>query len=177
MRRLGQICSILSWLTALGLFVVAVLPVRGDSAQGGIPTANPKSRYESLRAKSPFALATATAPAVAPQTTFAANWFVSGVGRIGEAYFVSIKSRDKSKEFTLFSGETDSDAGVSLVSVDWSEAIGQSTVVIKKGTETAKLEFNEAEVRAAPAIPTLASATGAPPPATMMAKTETRNRG
>jgi len=54
---------------------------------------------------------------------------VSAVARIGDAYFLSIKSRDKSKGFTLFSGETDEGTGVPRVSVNGAEAVGQSTVV------------------------------------------------
>jgi len=39
----------------------------------------------------PFAVATPVAPAAEPQASFAANWFVSGIARIGDQDFVTIK--------------------------------------------------------------------------------------
>lgn len=123
-----------------------------------MPTAFDKSRYESLRTKSPFAVATAvTTPA--PQASFAANWFITGVARIGDNNFVAIKSRDLVTQFSLYGDEPAN--GVALASVNWSDSIGKSTVILRKGTETAQLEFNEAQLRAAPS----ATATTNPPPA------------
>jgi hypothetical protein len=165
MRHRRQICFLHGWLPTLGLLMSMALSGRCDPAQQGVPTTAPESRYETLLARSPFALATAPTTAAA-LPSFAANWFVGGIARIGDTYFVTIKSRDKSKQFTLFGGETDEATGVSLVDVNWSDALGQSTVVVRKGTETAKLEFNEAEVRAAPAATTAA----APLPKPMVAE-------
>jgi hypothetical protein len=127
-------------------------PVLGDPATEVIPKAREKSRYDGLRANSPFSLATAPAATPPPQASFAANWFVSGIARIGNSDFVTIKSRDLATEFSLFAQETDAKNSVTLVSVEWSDKVGKSTVVIRKGAETAKLEFNEAELRAAPAV-------------------------
>jgi len=114
-------------------------------------TAFPKTRYDAVREHSPFAVATAEAPPVAPQASFASNWFVSGIGRLGDEDFVTIKSRDLSTEFSLFGREADSATGVAVASVNWTDEVGKSTVILRKGTETAKLEFNEAEVHATPA--------------------------
>jgi hypothetical protein len=113
-------------------------------AEDAIPSAFGKDRYEALRTKSPFAVATAVVAPPAPQASFAANWYVSGVGRIDDDYYVSIKSRDLSTQFTLYAGQTVD--GVTVASVNWSDQIGKSTVVLRKGTETAKLEFNEAQL-------------------------------
>jgi hypothetical protein len=118
------------------------LAVRAEDA---IPTAFQKDRYESLRVRSPFAPATAVVAAT-PQASFAANWYVSGVARIGDDNFVTIKSRDNTTQFTLFANEPV--GGVTLASVSWSDQVGKSTVVLCKGTETARLEFNEAQLRA-----------------------------
>ena len=104
-------------------------------------------RYATMAAKSPFALATTTVAPEAPQASFAANWYVAGIGRFGEVYFVTIKSRDATQIFSVFGQETHSGTGVSVTGIDWSETLGKTTVTVRKGTEVAKLEFNEAEVR------------------------------
>jgi hypothetical protein len=115
------------------------------SAENPVPSAFPADRYASLRASSPFALATVVAPAPAPQASFAANWFISGIARIGDDNFVTISSRDLSRQFSLFAGE--SIDGVTVAGVSWSDSVGKSTVTLRRGAETAQLEFNEAQVR------------------------------
>ncbi|WP_042725740.1 hypothetical protein [Chthoniobacter flavus] len=134
------------------LLLGAVLIFAGAQSRGEepIPTAFPRNRYDAVRAHSPFAVATVEAPPSAPTASFAANWFVSGIARVGDEDFVTIKSRDLSTQFSLF-GKNDTVSGVALASVTWSEAVGKSTVTLRKGTETAKLEFNEAEMKATPA--------------------------
>jgi hypothetical protein len=122
-------------------------------AEDPVPQALPKGRYDQLREHSPFSLATVVAPPAGPQNSFADNWYVSGLARVGDDDFVTIKSRDLSTQFSLFGHETDAKTGVTLASVNWSDAIGKSTVILKKGNETAKLEFNEAEIHAAPQSP------------------------
>ncbi|HSI13591.1 MAG TPA: hypothetical protein VK961_16215 [Chthoniobacter sp.] len=132
-------------------------------AEDANPTAFDKSRYESLRTKSPFAVATAVV-APTPQASFAANWFITGVARIGDNNFVTIKSRDLATQFSLYGDEPFN--GVTLASVNWSDTIGKSTVILRKGTETARLEFNEAQLRATASTAAAAStapAGGKPP--------------
>jgi len=121
-------------------------------AEDAVPKAFPKGRYDPVRDHSPFAVATAEAPPVAAAPTFAANWYVSGIARIGDDNFVTIKARDLSTEFSLFSGDAPRMDGVCVASVNWSDSVGKSTVILRKGTETAKLEFNEADVHAAPQV-------------------------
>jgi len=65
------------------------------------------------------------APAAEPQASFAANWFVSGIARIGDQDFVTIKARDLSTQFSLYGNEPDQKYGVTLASVDWSDAVGE----------------------------------------------------
>jgi hypothetical protein len=116
--------------------------------------------------QSPFALATVTAPLASSQNSFASNWYVSGIARFGDDDFVTVKSRDAAVQFSLFGREPNSEHGVSVASVQWSETLGKSTVILQKGREMAKLEFNEAEVRAPAATATAATpnAKGAPAP-------------
>jgi hypothetical protein len=135
-----------AWPFHAGLPFLLCLGAFGESPPT-IPTSPPKARYEALRAHSPFSLATGPIAAPLPQASFAANWYVAGVGRIGTADFVVIKSRDLSVTFSISSGEIDPATGVGVASVNWSEAVGKSTVVLRKGGETAQLEFNEAELR------------------------------
>jgi hypothetical protein len=135
----------------IGLLLFMALKCLPASAENPVPSAFPIDRYAPLRASSPFALATFVAPAPAPQASFAANWFVSGIARIGEDNFVTISSRDLSRQFSLFAGE--SKDGVTLASVNWSDDVGKSTVTLRRGAETAQLEFNEAQVHG-PAAPT-----------------------
>lgn len=112
-----------------------------------IPSAFPPERYEALIAKSPFALATPVAAPPPPQDKgFAEGWYVSGLAQLDGKDFVTIKARDLSTQFQLF-GDTPSN-GVKLQKVEWSSAIGRSTVTIEKDGQAAKLEFNQAELQA-----------------------------
>ena len=131
---------------ALALLLVARLLARGESP---VPEPWPRARYAAMTVHSPFARTTAVPPAAAANS-FAGNWFISGIGRINGEDFVSIKARDLSTQFSLYGREARD--GVALASINWSDAVGRSTVILRKGTETAKLEFNEAEVRKAPQL-------------------------
>ncbi len=132
-------------LALSGLF----LGTSAFAVESFLPAAFPASRYDSIVEKSPFSLATPPAPPPQEQVKgFAADYYLTGLGLLDDKTFVSIKSRDLSTNFTLFGNEPNLD-GVALVSVDWSPVRGKSTVTIKKGTEFAKLEFNQAEVQAA----------------------------
>jgi hypothetical protein len=138
----GVICA--PWILAVMASVAG--SSRGDAPQA-IPVAWPASRYEKLMARSPFALATPAQPGSGPQASFAMNWYVSGIGRLHGQDFVTIESRDLAQRFSLFGHEPN--AGVMLSSIEWSDRVGKSMVTIKKGNETATLEFNEAAVQGA----------------------------
>jgi hypothetical protein len=109
-----------------------------------------------LEQRCPFALTSPIAAPAPARAFFAANWYVSGIARLGDADFVTIKARDLATEFSLYGQEPNPQNHVSLVRIDWSDEVGKSIVTIRKDTETAKLEFNEAEVRGL--------AQGSPPP-------------
>jgi hypothetical protein len=129
------------------LLLAAVFVSRAASVENAIPTPLPADRYAAMGEKSPFALATPAVALPPPQASFAANWYVSGIARVGDTDFVTIKARDLSTQFSLFGHEPSDANGVSVASVNWSETVGKSTVILQKGTETAKLEFNEAEIK------------------------------
>ena len=140
--------------SSLLLLALAVAASQARAVDGGgpIPTMFPAERYELLIAKSPFALATPPAPVAAPpEKNFADGWYVSGLAQLDGKDFVTIKSRDLAVQFSLC-GEAARD-GVTLQKVDWSPAVGRSTVTILKDGQTAKLEFNQADLQAGSAPP------------------------
>ena len=128
--------------------------------ENAVPVAFPADRYQKLAQKSPFALATAVAPPVVPQASFAANWFLTAVGRDPDGRdFVTVKAQDGSVHFSLSGSEADPGTGVSLASVNWSDTWRKSTAIIKRGTETAELFFGQEDAPAAAPQPN-----GAPRP-------------
>ena len=143
--------KLLRCLIVPALLVGIPLQAEDDSP---VPHSRPASRYQSMKQQSPFALATPVEPGAALQASFAANWVVSGIARLGDVDYVTIKARDLSAEFSLYGHDANSQNGVALASIEWSDKIGKSAVIIKKGTETAKLEFNEAEMNGPPQITT-----------------------
>src|SRR5436190_132140 len=92
------------WSVALGVGIL-VMGALGMAAEFAAPTPMPASRYARMSEHSPFALATPTAPPEAPKASFAANWYLSGLGRVGEEEFVTIKARDLSSQFSLYGQE------------------------------------------------------------------------
>ena len=126
------------------LSLLALVTSPALALESAVPAAFPADRYEKMAEKSPFALATAAAPVVAPQASFAANWFLTAVGRDAQGQdFITIKAQDGSVHFSLFGNEANPETGVSLASVNWSDTFRESTAIIKKGAETAKLVFSK----------------------------------
>ena len=131
------------------LLAVAAVAVAAESA---LPEPFPATRYDAMLEQSPFALATPVAAPPAPAARgFASDWYVTGLGYFEEKDYVSIKSRDLSTSFSLYGTEPVN--GVSLVSVEWSNERGKSAVTVKKGEETARIEFNQAELQTAAPSP------------------------
>ena len=136
--------------------LLSLLITHALAADSSIPTAFSPDRYTTMIAKSPFALATPTVvapPPPPPQASFAANWYLTAVGRDPDGQdFVTIKAQDGSAHFSLTGRDADLTTGVSIASVDWSDTFRKSTAILKKGTETAKLIFSQEEAQ--PAAPT-----------------------
>ena len=117
----------------------AAVAVAGDSP---VPVSMPADRYAEMGARSPFAVATLVPVIPQPGQSFAANWYVSGMAQLNGEDFVSIRSRDQAVQFSLHGQSEDTGTGVSLAGVEWSGDVGHSTVILRRGTETARLEFN-----------------------------------
>ena len=114
--------------------------------ENAVPAPFPADRYEKMAEKSPFALATATAPPVVPQAGFASSWYLTAVGRDPQGQnFATIKAQDGSVHFSLSGNEANPETGVSLASINWSDTWRESKAIIKKGTETAEISFSKEE--------------------------------
>lgn len=134
------------------------------SAGSDLPQAFAFQRYEAMVERSPFALATPAAKDPTQNAPFAAELYVTGLGRIGNTDCVFIASRDQQRRYTLISGETGPE-DLRLRSVEWSDQVGKSRVTISKGEESGVLEFDQAVVQAPPAPPSAGTADhSAPPP-------------
>lgn len=131
-----------------------------------VPQNMPPDRYAALMEKSPFAVSTAAPEPAAPAESFASNWIVTGLSKSRGAdgtpvYTAFIRSRDLSTRKVLSSDRPDED-GVTLVSVEEAAIATKAVVLVKKGAETAKVEFDQATVSASLATSS-PGAPGAPP--------------
>ena len=147
------------------------LAVAAQAAE--IRTNDPTARYAGMMEQSPFALATVVEAPQEPKESFAANWELVGLADLKDPNgvtktFVSIRSRDRRVSFTLIGDEVSKDEdsmGVSVQSVDWQEGSRKSTVMLKKGNETAKVEFGQDTApQAPPAAPVAGVRPGMPKP-------------
>jgi hypothetical protein len=145
-------------------------PPPAGSASGApkaIPKAFPAERYSGLVLKSPFAIASAPPEPAAPVENFATNFVVTGISKQKnkdgqETYNVFVRSRDMATRLVLI-GDRPSDEGISVVSVEEAAVAAKSVVVLRKGSETGRVEFDQAAVSAS-ASPAAPPQPGARPP-------------
>ena len=102
------------------------------------------ARYQPMMDRSPFAVATAVAPAATPN--FAKDLYVANAARAKEGDLVTIaSSTDKNfKKYLTTSAPVD---GYSITSIEWSDKVGATKVTITKEGQSATLGFNEALLR------------------------------
>ena len=102
------------------------------------------ARYQPMMDRSPFAVATAVAPAATPN--FAKDLYISSAAHMKEGDLVTIaSSTDKNfKKYLSSSAPVD---GYSIVSIEWSDKVGATKVTIAKDDQSATLGFNEALLR------------------------------
>lgn len=169
--RQGRLSGFLAVFSAfLSAFVWAnafasAAPSVGAEEPSAIPKPIPADRYAALIEKSPFAVSTAAPEPAAPTESFAANWKVSGLSKSRAVdgttiYTVFIQSRDLTTRFVL-SGDLPNGDGVAIASVEEGQKPTQAVVTLRKGSETAKVEFDQATVSASVAAP--AGGPGVPP--------------
>lgn len=108
-------------------------------------------RFDNLIQKSPFAPATpVVTQVVAP--SFAANLYLSSVAVIGDQFLIGVSSREQPSKIFLSTDQKEPGTdGITLVSVQYLEERGKSKATVKKGSETATLEFDQATLQSSAA--------------------------
>lgn len=112
------------------------------SAEEAVPGTAKFTRYEPMVKRSPFAVATAGAPAGATPD-FARDLYVANAAHSVDGDFVTIASTtDKNLKEYLNTRETVN--GYTVSSIQWSDRVGETKVTITKDGQFATLTFNEA---------------------------------
>jgi hypothetical protein len=127
-------------LKHLALLLLLGLPLRMIVADD-LPKPFSFARYQTMMDRSPFAVATAVAPAAAPN--FAKDLYVANAARSKEGDLVTVaSSTDKNfKKYLTTNAPVD---GYSISSIEWSDKVGATKVTIAKDDQFATLSFNEA---------------------------------
>ena len=106
-------------------------------------------RYAGMLNRSPFAVATAAAPA---NTTpnFAKDLYVANAAHTADADLVTLQSAvDRNMKEYLSTNEINPH-GFKIISIDWSDRPGETKVTISKDGQVAALSFNQALMSQAP---------------------------
>ena len=107
-----------------------------------LPKSEPFAHYEPMVKRSPFAVATASAP-VGSKPDFAKDLYVANAAHSTDGDFVTIASTtDKNLKEYLNTRETVD--GYSISNIQWSDRVGETKVTISKDGQFATLTFNEA---------------------------------
>lgn len=125
------------------LLTATLLSAKSVLAADEIPKAATLARYESMMNRSPFAVATAVAPApMAPN--FAKDLYIANAARLpGEGVVTLTSTTDKNmKEYLSTKGPNEH--GYSVSNIEWSDRVGETKVTIAKDGQFATLTFNQA---------------------------------
>lgn len=126
--------------TAAGLLLAA--PAFSLAADD-LPKAPAFARYEAMKNKSPFAVATAVVPP--PQApNFAKDLYIANAAKLEDEGVVTLNSStDKNfKEYLTTKGPTQT--GYAISNIEWSDRVGETKVTITKDGQVATLSFNQA---------------------------------
>jgi hypothetical protein len=121
---------------------VLVLGTVGLFADDDLPKGVSFSRYEPMLKHSPFAVATAGAP-VGTVPDFAKDLYVANAARSREGDLVTIAS-SSDKDFKKYLTTKGPVEGFRISTIDWSDRVGGTKVMIAKDGQFATLTFNEA---------------------------------
>ncbi len=135
-------------LGRVALVLLFGFPLRMVFAQE-LPKPFAFDRYQTMMDRSPFAVATAVAPAGTP--SFAKDLYVANAARSEDGGLVTIaSSTDKNfKKYLTTAAAVD---GYTISNIEWSDKVGATKVTIGKDGQSATLSFNEALIRT-PAAP------------------------
>lgn len=129
-------------LKRLSLLLLLVLPLRTIVAAEDLPKPYSFARYQGMTDRSPFAVATALAPAETPN--FAKDLYVANAahnGKEGDLVTVASSTDRNWKRYLSTSAPVD---GFGISNIEWSEKVGATKVTITKDGQSATLIFNEA---------------------------------
>ncbi|CAN5166670.1 hypothetical protein BH20VER2_BH20VER2_07900 [soil metagenome] len=108
-----------------------------------LPKAATFARYQPMMERSPFAVATAAAPApVAP--AFAKELFVANAARLEDESVVTLHSTTDKNAKEYLSTKGPNENGYTIEDIQWSDRVGATQVTIGKDGQTATLSFNQA---------------------------------
>ena len=132
-------------MKAKNLFLLFSLPFGltiAVAADDDLPRAPKFARYEAMVKHSPFAVATAVAPAGATPD-FAKDLYVANAAHTADGDFVTIASTTD-KNFKEYLNSKEPIDGYTVPNIQWSEQVGETKVTIAKDGQFATLAFNEA---------------------------------
>ena len=130
-------------LKHLPLLLLLALPLRLIAADD-VPKPFSIARYQPMMDRSPFAVATAVAPAATPN--FAKDLYVANAAHSKEGDLVTIAS-STDKNFKKYLSTNAPVDGYSITAIEWSDKVGATKVTIAKDDQFATLSFNEALLR------------------------------
>ena len=128
----------------VGGSIFALLTAISASAQDDLPKRLNFDRYKGMLDHSPFAVASAVAPAVAPNAC--KDLYIANVARTPEGDTVTLMStadREFKKYLNSKEGPVD---GYSIGNIEWSEKVGETKVTISKDGQFCTLTFNQAVI-------------------------------
>lgn len=141
-------------MTARLLLLIGATPIAFSAA---VPERHPETRYAKLRAESPFAVATAEAPKEEEKIPWAQNLYVGSVAKFKqnseEKDWVILKDRTQPGTLIQLFGSDVNAEGYQLVKLEWSEDPKKTKASVKKGTEFATIEMDQAAFTAPVAVP------------------------
>ena len=111
-------------------------------AEGELPVQAKFDRYQAMLKRSPFAVATATAPAGATPD-FAKDLYVANAAHSADGDFVTLASTTD-KNLKEYLNNKDTIHGYTISNIQWSDRVGETKVTISKDGQFATLTFNEA---------------------------------
>lgn len=127
----------------VALLVLLGFPLRLVLAED-LPKPFAFARYQTMMDRSPFAVATAVAPAGTP--SFAKDLYVANAAREEGVGLVTIAS-STDKNFKRYLTTAAAVDGYTITNIEWSEKVGATRVTISKDGQSATLGFNEALLR------------------------------
>jgi hypothetical protein len=154
------------------LFGVLAVSVQAENV---LPQQYSFDRYQRMTDQSPFAIATAVTAAPA-EVNFAKDLYIANAAHTDDGDMVTLASvgDNKFKEYLTTKEPVN---GYSIVSIDWSEDVGKTTVKISKDGKTALLTFNQTLLASAIKTPAAAPIPGpvaAPTPILRLEATKTQ---